>query len=284
MKQIFCPRARGNRILFLILSLVIAGGCAPGEAGNGKIYKIIGSGISSQDNWTLEQLESLGAETLPSAYFDKALGYGGSEFRAIPMAELVRRFDPDGRSDAVLLNCFDDYQGIISIADIREYDLRLATKLKFQPEVKPPGWLNPLLVLVPDGSTAPFQERFLTANIRELKFTQLEAYYQPLKSAGQTSGLAGEGLSVFQNNCLFCHSLRGIGGNKGVRLLESYDFSKAGDRGRFEDDFLRFHQKDNPDKQNVQQFVSGKQLKAIGHLLMAVQSSGDDGDPKSGRD
>ncbi len=280
MKQIFCPSAGVKLIISLTLSLIIAGGCALGEAGDGKTYKIIGPGISSQESWTLEQLKSLGTETLPSAYFDKALGYAGSEFEAIPMAELVRRFDPDGQSDAVLLNCFDDYQGIISIADIKNYDLRLATKLNFHPEVKPPGWLNPLLVIVPDGSPAPFQERFLTANIRELKFTQLDAYYQPLNLAGQSSVHASEGLSSFKNNCLFCHSLRGIGGNKGIDLLNAYDFSKAGDRGRFEEDFMRFHQKDNPDKQNVQQFVSGKQLQAIGHFLSAVQQSGDSRDTK----
>ena len=89
-----------------------------------------------------------------------------------------------------------------------------------------PDWLRPLLILVPDGKLPPFQERFMTANIRELKFVRLNDYYAPLEKALGNSSMAQEGFEIFKNNCLFCHSLKGIGGNKGERLIEAYGFFK----------------------------------------------------------
>jgi cytochrome c2 len=126
-----------------------------------------------------------------------------------------------------------------------------------------PDWLNPLLILVPDGKHPPFQERFLTANIRELKFVRLNDYYAPLERIAGSSVEAREGLEVFKNNCLFCHSLKGRGGNKGVRLLEVYGFSNDGDRKKFLTDFKKFHHKDNADKQDIEQFVNQEKLERI---------------------
>ena len=90
----------------------------------------------------------------------------------------------------MLLNCFDDYQGILSLNDIRRYDLRLATKIKLAFGSFKPDWLNPLLILVPDGKHPPFQERFLTANIRELKFVRLKNYYAPLEKIARSPATA----------------------------------------------------------------------------------------------
>jgi len=273
MKQIICRRFK-LKISFLLVLGIFWGCSGPVNASeDGVVYQIIGPKISEESStlsrWTLEQLEArAGSKEISSLYFDTALGYQGSRFRIISFAGLVSLIDPEGRSDAVLLNCFDDYQGILSIADIQRYDIQLATRIAIGPEFKKPDWLNPLLVIVPDNKRAPFQERYLTANIRELKFTRLKAYYAPLREAGGASSLTG--YSAFKDNCLFCHSLMGIGGNKGIRLLESYDFSRRDGKNRFKKDFAAFHHKDNADKQNVEQFVSESQLEAIMDFLRLV--------------
>ena len=103
----------------------------------------------------------------------------------------------------------------------------------------------------------------MTANIRELKFVRLNDYYAPLERIAGSSVEAQEGLEVFKNNCLFCHSLKGRGGNKGVRLLEVYGFSNDGDRKKFLTDFKKFHHKDNADKQDIEQFVNQEKLERV---------------------
>ena len=268
MKQIICLRLK-IIIAFLLVPGIFWGCSGPVKASEGgRIYQILGPEITAESSppakWTLEPLEArVGSKEISSLYFDRALGYQGSKFRVISFARLVKLFDPEGRSDAVLLNCFDDYQGILSIADIQRYDIQLATRIETRPEFKKPDWLNPLLVIVPDSKKAPFQERYLTANIRELQFTLLKEYYAPVKKAGGASA----GYSPFKDNCLFCHSLMGIGGNKGVRLLESYDFSLMERKNRFKKDFAAFHHADNADKQNVEQFVTESELEAIMDFL-----------------
>ncbi|MFQ5483085.1 MAG: hypothetical protein ACE5ER_10040, partial [Nitrospinaceae bacterium] len=113
---------------------------------------------------TPAQLEALGVETIGSAYFDRAMGYSGAAFRAVSLATLLQRFD-SGRADAVLLDCFDDYQGLVPLRDVRRYQLMLATRITLPPGAVAPSWLRPLLIVVPDGADAPLQERFLTAAI-----------------------------------------------------------------------------------------------------------------------
>lgn len=274
MKQIICRRFK--RKIPYLLGLCLLSACAGLLNANeeGQIYQIIGPVITTESStpskWTLDQLEKrVGSREMSSSYFDKALGYEGSKFQVISFDDLVKLFDPKGQSDAVLLNCFDDYQGILSIADIERYDIQLATRIKIRTESDKPGWLNPLLVIVPDNKKAPFQERYLTANIRELKFTRLKEYYAPLREA--LGAAAPVGFSSFKDNCLFCHSLMGIGGNKGIRLLASYDFAGKDSKNRFKKDFAAFHHKDNADKQNVEQFVSDAQLQAITEFLREVQ-------------
>jgi len=273
MKQIICRWFKLKIPLLLVPGIVLFSVGPLALDDKERLYQIIGPVItaepSSPSRWTLEKLEAkVGSKEVSSLYFDKALDYEGSKFRVISLAGLVRLFDPKGQSDAVLLECFDDYQGILSIADIERYDIQLATRINIRPEFNQPDWLNPLLVIVPDDKKAPFQERYLTANIRELRFTRLNEYYAPLKKAGGTSA----GFSTFKDNCLFCHSLMGIGGNKGVRLLESYDFSRMNGKNRFRKDFAAFHHKDNRDKQNVEQFVSEPQLEAIMGFLRKVNA------------
>ncbi|GJL77973.1 MAG: hypothetical protein NPINA01_09620 [Nitrospinaceae bacterium] len=282
MKQIFCPHKCFKTLIFLIIALFL--GCIDSRESisDEPVYTIIGQeikGVGAESfEWSRDLFETLGTEEISSAYFDKALGYEGSKFRVINFAKLVKRFDPDGLSDAVLLNCFDDYQGILSITDIKRYHIRLATRIEIRPEFQKPDWLNPLLLIIPDNRDVPFQERYLTANIRELRFTKLQEYYAPLAKARGPEPQSG--FSSFKNNCLFCHSLMGIGGNKGVRLLEVYDFSKDGDTKRFLQDFLGFHHSNNPDKQDIGQFVSDNQLKAIAEFLHRVKGLQSDASPQ----
>ena len=129
--------------------------------------------------------------------------------------------------------------------------------------------MNPLLVIVPDGKMPPFEERFFTANIRELKFVRSNNYYAPLKNIANDSKEAEQGFEVYKNNCLFCHGLKGRGGNKGGRLLNEYSFVKKEDQKKFLSDFKNFHDKDNSDKQDVKQFVTGDQLETVIDFLSA---------------
>ena len=114
---------------------------------------------------------------MPSSYFDRAMKYDGTEFEAISLLKLIDQFQLKNGEDAILLNCFDDYQGLLSLSDIHRYDLHLATKIKVSLGSSKPDWLNPLLVLVPNGENPPFEERFLTPNIRQLEFVRLNDYY-----------------------------------------------------------------------------------------------------------
>ena len=219
--------------------------------------------------WTINKLESLGIRKMPSSYFDKAMKYRGTEFEAVPFLKIITQFKLANGEDAVLLNCFDDYQGFISVSEILKYDLHLATRIQLETDSFSPDWLNPLLILVPDGKTPPFEERFLTANIKELKFVRSSDYYAPLKNIAKTSKEAGQGFEVYKNNCLFCHGLKNRGGNKGVRLLNRYSFAKNEDQKKFLSDFKSFHDKDNSDKQDVKQFVANDRLEKVIDFLSA---------------
>ena len=240
------------------------------EVGHQRIFRVThadSAGRMFSEIWTAPKLDSLGMREITSEYFDRAMHMSDSRFSTVAFSRLLTELTLKRGEDAVLLNCFDDYQGILSIEDVYRYDLRLATKIKLESSSAKPDWLNPLLILVPDGKQPPFQERFLTANIRELKFVRLNDYYAPLEKITGTSLKAQEGLEVFKNNCLFCHSLKGRGGNKGVRLLEAYDFSGESDRARMRVDFKNFHHKNNPDKQDVEQFITPKKLERVVDFL-----------------
>jgi len=272
MKQMFC----GLLGLFLIIGF---SACAPKQEkvvgpGSERIYKITVSdhfGRISSEFWTIAKLEKLGVQTISSSYFDRAMKYDDAEFKVVSLLKIISQFELKSSEDAILLNCFDDYQGILPISDALKYDLQLATKIELGSSK--PGWLNPLLVVVPDGKEPPFVERFLTANIRELKFVRLSDYYGPLRKPAKDSKEASEGFEVYKNNCLFCHSLKGRGGNKGVRLLQVYELSKEIDQKKLLNDFKSFHHKDNADKQNVEQFVTRDQLQRVMDFLLALKRS-----------
>jgi len=271
MRQIFCG--------FIAIFLLISASCVAKqekmrEIGSKSLYLITLSdafGKVSSKLWTIANIQALGARRMSSSYFDRALKYSGTEFDAVSLIKLIEQFQLKNGEDAILLNCFDDYQGFLSLSDIHRYDLHLATKIKIRLGSSKPDWLNPLLVIVPDGKNPPFEERFLTANIRELKFVRLNDYYMPLKKVADISIEARKGFGVYRNNCLFCHGLKGKGGNKGVRLLDEYSFAKNEDQKKFLSDFKNFHDKDNVDKQDVKQFVTDGQLTTVIKFLSAFK-------------
>jgi len=259
-----------KKLSSLILLIFMALACSHNKGGDSNMAEYP---FSSEGRVHPQVLEHLRSEWIPSAYFDRGMHYEGSQFRAVRLTELVRRFHPENWWDAVLLNCNDDYQGIISIDDILEYDIRLALEMKLAPNIKRPDWLNPMIVIVPDPKEAPHQERFMTANIRELRFVRLSDYYAPLDKMALLSMHADRGGKVFKDNCLFCHSLKGVGGNKGVNLLKAYNFAKeAGGGPQFKKDFTAFHNKDNVDKQDMEQFVDSDTLRRIVVFLRETQN------------
>jgi len=234
------------------------------DVGDQRVFRIShadSAGRMFSEIWTGPKLESLGMMEISSDYFDRAMHTSDSRFSSVAFSRLQEQFQLKRGEDAVLLNCFDDYQGVLSLNDINRYDLRLATNIKLGFGSHKPDWLNPLLIVVPNGKHPPFQERFLTANIRELKFIRLNDYYAPLQKIAGHSPEARKGLKVFKNNCLFCHSLKGRGGNKGSRLIETYGFLKDADRKKFLGDFKNFHHKDST--QDVEQFVTQEKLEWV---------------------
>ncbi len=239
-----------------------------------RIYRITVSdrfGQTSSEFWTLSKLEKLGVKKISSSYFDRAMKYDDAELKVVSLLKIISQFELKSGEDAILLNCFDDYQGILPISDVLKYDLQLATKIELGSSK--PGWLNPLLVVVPNGKEPPFEERFLTANIRELKFVRSSDYYGPLEKIARVSKEASQGFEVYKNNCLFCHSLKGRGGNKGVRLLQVYELTKETDQKKFLNNFKSFHHKNNANKQDVEQFVTRDQLQRVMDFLLALKRS-----------
>jgi hypothetical protein len=272
MKQMFCG------VLGLLLIFEFSACASKQEKvidlDSEQIYRITVSnlfGRTSSEFWTKAKLENLGVKTISSSYFDRAMKYDDAEFKVVSILKLISQFELKSGEDAIVFNCFDDYQGILPISDALKYDLQLATKIELGSSK--PSWLNPLLVVVPDGKEPPFEERFLTANIRELKFVRSSDYYGPLKNIARVSKEASQGFEVYKNNCLFCHSLKGRGGNKGLRLLQMYELTKETDQKKLLKDFKSFHHKGNPDKQDIEQFVTSDQLQRIVGFLLVLKSS-----------
>ena len=274
MKQMFCG------LLGLLLIFEFSACASKQEKivdlDSKRVYRVTVSdrfGKISSEFWTRAKLEKLGVKTISSSYFDRAMKFDDAQFKVISLLKLISQFELKSGEDAIVLNCFDDYQGILPISDALKYDLQLATKIELGFGLSKPSWLNPLLVVVPDGKAPPFEERFLTANIRELKFVRSSDYYGPLKNIARVSKEASQGFEVYKNNCFLCHSLKGLGGNKGVRLLQMYELTKETDQKKLLKDFKSFHHKGNADKQDIEQFVTSDQLQRIVDFLLVLKRS-----------
>ena len=96
-------------------------------------FTFTGCGLDRTGGLILNNIKSFPTQNLQSIYFDQVMGYKNSEFQAISLTELIDKV-PAEPADGFLLDCYDDYQGFISINDVRKYDLRLATKIKIAPE------------------------------------------------------------------------------------------------------------------------------------------------------
>ena len=133
MKQIFC----GFMTLLVAFGFLACSGPKNAELGQQRVFRITHAdsvGRMFSETWTAPKLESLGMREITSEYFDRAMHMEGSRFSTISFARLLKEFSLKGGEDAVLLNCIDDYQGILSLDDINRYDIQLATRIKLAPE------------------------------------------------------------------------------------------------------------------------------------------------------
>ncbi|PIQ98953.1 MAG: hypothetical protein COV66_13745 [Nitrospinae bacterium CG11_big_fil_rev_8_21_14_0_20_45_15] len=230
-------------------------------------YSLPKAGLAAE----LLNVSDLKPREMSSLYFDRAMGYQNSRFRVVSLVDAINRVDSGSGVDALVLRCRDDYEGIIRFDEIRRYDLQLATEINIDLKFKRPSWLQAGLLLVPDGSDAPPMERFMTANIEAIYLARSAEYFAPLDEVGGNHPAAMPGSRVYKQNCIFCHRLKGVGGNKGGALLDKFDFS-SGSSVAMETAFLNFHHKMNEDKQNVEQFVSRSALHEVGVFLSILFS------------
>jgi len=217
--------------------------------------------------------DSLEKKWISSIYFDRGMKYEGSQLEVISLSDLLKKYSPGKNRDAILLNCADDYQGIISINDVKNYDLQIALKIELPQGSVRPDWLQPLLIVVPNHAKPPFSERFFTANITELHFVRLADYYAPLESLGLRNAYAQFGLELFKDNCLFCHSIKKVGGNKGTSLLSAFDLMSDEGENRFKEKFFKMHGRGNITKQNTGQFLTNDQFDALLEFLYEISAN-----------
>lgn len=213
----------------------------------------------------------LNSKWISSSYFDRGMKYKNSRFKVVSFVSLLDKHSNDMVFDAILLKCADDYQGLVTLGDIRHYDLQLAIKIKLIHGSETPAWLKPLLIIVPDDENPPFSERFLTANIKEIQFIRLAEYFEPLDRKILIKPSSKAGKIVFKDNCLFCHSINGVGGNKGGSLLDKFNFQLVPELRRFKKAFFLIHGQDNSKKQNTKQFLVEKDLGFISKFLAEIK-------------
>ena len=215
-------------------------------------------------------INSLNKKWIFSFYFDRSMKYKNSLFEVASLTSLLNKYNLNEEVNSILLLCADDYQGIISFDDIKRYDLQLALRIKLSKEQAQPDWLQPLLIIVPNNVKPPLLERFLTANIKELRFVSLPNYYAPIESLKLTSDVSKAGLKTFKDNCIFCHSINNVGGNKGGSLVDKYALSLDREKQRFTEVFLKKHGIDNEEKQNTKQFLTNNSLNAVLKFLQDI--------------
>ena len=213
---------------------------------------------------------SLNKKWIFSFYFDRSMKYENSLFEVISLSSLLSKYNLNEDVNAILLLCADDYQGVISFDDIKRYDLQLAIRMNLSKEQTKPDWLQPLLIVVPNNVKPPLLERFLTANIKELRFVSLTNYYAPVEPQNLTSDISIFGLETFKDNCIFCHSINNVGGNKGGSLIDKYELTLDREKQRFTEAFLKKHGINNDEKQNIKQFLTNNSLDAVLKFLQDI--------------
>lgn len=276
LRNLFKLNLWSNRKIILSLSLLLVvfflPSCESFPVFNDTLLRQVGKGsksVTSRDS-VFDLLEK---KWISSTYFDQGLKYESSRMKVVSLSELLKVYSPDENVDAILLNCADGYQGIISINDVKNYDLQLALIIELPQGTARPYWLQPLLIVVPNHAKPPFSERFFTANITELRFVRLVDYYSSLYSLDLRNAYAQFGLELFKDNCLFCHSINKVGGNKGTSLLSTFDLISDEGINNFKEKFFKMHGRDNNTTQNTGLFLTNDQFDALLEFLYEISAN-----------
>ena len=276
LRNLFKLNLWSNRKIILSLSLLLVvfflPSCESFPVLNDTLLRQVGKGsksVTSRDS-VFDLLEK---KWISSTYFDQGLKYESSRMKVVSLSELLKVYSPDENVDAILLNCADGYQGIISINDVKNYDLQLALIIELPQGTARPYWLQPLLIVVPNHAKPPFSERFFTANITELRFVRLVDYYSSLNSLDLRNAYAQFGLELFKDNCLFCHSINKVGGNKGTSLLSTFDLISDEGINNFKEKFFKMHGRDNNTTQNTGLFLTNDQFDALLEFLYEISAN-----------
>ena len=276
LRNLFKLNCWSNRKIILPLSLLLVvfflPSCESFPVLNDTLLRQAGKGsksVTSRDS-VFDLLEK---KWISSTYFDQGLKYESSRMKVVSLSELLKVYSPDENVDAILLNCADGYQGIISINDVKNYDLQLALIIELPQGTTRPYWLQPLLIVVPNHAKPPFSERFFTANITELRFVRLVDYYSSLYSLDLRNAYAQFGLELFKDNCLFCHSINKVGGNKGTSLLSTFDLISDEGINNFKEKFFKMHGRDNNTTQNTGLFLTNDQFDALLEFLYEISAN-----------
>ena len=276
LRNLFKLNLWSNRKIILSLSLLLVvfflPSCESFPVFNDTLLRQVGKGsksVTSRDS-VFDLLEK---KWISSTYFDQGLKYESSRMKVVSLSELLKVYSPDENVDAILLNCADGYQGIISINDVKNYDLQLALIIELPQGTARPYWLQPLLIVVPNHAKPPFSERFFTANITELRFVRLVDYYSSLYSLDLRNAYAQFGLELFRDNCLFCHSINKVGGNKGTSLLSTFDLISDEGINNFKEKFFKMHGRDNNTTQNTGLFLTNDQFDALLEFLYEISAN-----------
>ena len=276
LRNLFKLNLWSNRKIILSLSFLLVvfflPSCESFPVFNDTLLRQAGKGsksVTSRDS-VFDLLEK---KWISSTYFDQGLKYESSRMKVVSLSELLKVYSPDENVDAILLNCADGYQGIISINDVKNYDLQLALIIELPQGTARPYWLQPLLVVVPNHAKPPFSERFFTANITELRFVRLVDYYSSLYSLDLRNAYAQFGLELFKDNCLFCHSINKVGGNKGTSLLSTFDLISDEGINNFKEKFFKMHGRDNSTTQNTGLFLTNDQFDALLEFLYEISAN-----------
>jgi len=276
LRNLFKLNRWSNRKIILSLSLLLVvfflPSCESFLVLNDTLLRQAGKGsksVTSRDS-VFDLLEK---KWISSTYFDQGLKYESSRMKVVSLSDLLKVYSPDENVDAILLNCADGYQGIISINDVKNYDLQLALIIELPQGTARPYWLQPLLIVVPNHAKPPFSERFFTANITELRFVRLVDYYSSLYSLDLRNAYAQFGLELFKDNCLFCHSINKVGGNKGTSLLSTFDLISDEGINNFKEKFFKMHGRDNNTTQNTGLFLTDDQFDALLEFLYEISAN-----------
>lgn len=229
------------------------------------------SDSSKNKAFQLEELEANGKRIILSSYFDRGMGLKETRLTVVPFNRMLEIFPPSKGMDSILMDGEDDYQAIISLDQGKKFNLYWATKIQVSDSEKKPDWMNPLALVVPDSSNPPDVERFLPANIKNLRYVRWEDYYKPITTVlRKYSKQEKLGFEAFGDDCLYCHSLKGIGGNKGGDLTKKFQFSsESGQKGFVQAFGIKHYTKGQ--FSSVKEFLHKKKAQKIAEFLSVMQ-------------